>query len=91
MRALTEPHLTVDIEWRDYGPFLDIRKNGVLITRKVEFNTYNHGAWFAKKGCDATDVATGHRVKSKGWKSHNGSVKHAAEDLTRFLIARGII
>ena len=40
---------------------------------------------------DATDVATGHRVESKGWKSHNGSVKHAAEDLTRFLIARGII
>ena len=63
-----------------YGPFLDIRKNGFNY-KKSEFNTYNHGAYL-QKGCDATDVATGHRVESKGWKSHNGSVKHAAEDLT---------
>ena len=44
-------------------------------------------SWKYKHGCDLTDEQTGIRVKSKWWKSHNGSVKHATEDLVRKLIA----
>ena len=91
MRALTENNLIVDIEWRDNSVFLDIVKNGKLFVRRVSFSTYNHGAWFSKKGCVATDILTGYSVESKGWKSRGGSLKHASEDLTRLLINKGII
>lgn len=91
MRALTEKNLIVDIVCRDNGSFLDIVKNGKLFVRRVSFNTYIHGAWLSKKGCDAKDILTGYSVNSRGWKSRNGSLKHASEDLTRLLIKKGII
>lgn len=90
MRALTEDNLTVDIEWRDGNSYLEIRKNNQLFIRQVEFGTFSHKLW-TRRGCDAVDRLTGLKVSSKGWKSYNGSLKHASEDLTRLLINRGII
>jgi len=47
--------------------------------------------WKYEHGCDLTDEQTGVKVEAKWWKSHNGSVKHAAEDLVRKLIANNYL
>ena len=70
--------------------YIDIQKDGKKYCRKVIPNTYGgFRNWKYKHGCDLTDEQTGIKVESKWWKSHNGSVKHAAEDLVRKLIANG--
>jgi hypothetical protein len=88
MRALTENNLIVDINDRNGGTYIDIQKDGKTFCRKVMPYTYGgFRSWKYKHGCDLTDEQTGIRVESKWWKSHNGSVKHATEDLVRKLIA----
>ena len=89
MRALTENNLIIDINDRNGGTYIDIQKDGKKYCRKVIPNTYGGVRnWKYKHGCDLTDEVTGINVKSKWWTSHNGSVKHAAEDLVKLLISK---
>lgn len=92
MRAYEDTTLIIDHVERSGYYYLDITYNGNNYTRQIYTDAYPYfKSWKVLRGCQLTDVLSGHKVNSKGWKSEGGSIKHASEDLVKLLIGNGII
>lgn len=93
MRCYSGGNLVIDHVIRSGNSYLDINYNGKKTTRQVEGNSYDYFRSLFKRrnGCKMRDILTGTTVDSKGWKSMNGSIKHAAEELVKKLISNGQI
>ena len=92
MIAVEENNLIVRVIFSGQATYLDVIKDGKTTRRKVAADQYGEGWVFnIKQCCNMTDDQTGLSVSTKGWKSVNGSYKHAAEDLVRKIITDGFL